>query len=85
MKNSDKQLIGLPVKSDNSFTHKARMLQGWYRAFVLKIPQGYGPTKNSRRLLPNMIPCEEGILPQSNFLNKMIYDDVIRRIKRTDI
>lgn len=80
-----KELIGATVESDNRFTHQARMLQGWYRAFVLKIPQGVGPTKNSKRLLPNMIPYKSGEMPSYNFLTPSIYQYARERLQRKDI
>lgn len=80
-----KELIGAAVESDNRFTHQARMLQGWYRAFVLKIPQGIGPTKNSKRLLPNMIPYQPGEISHYNFLTPSIYQYAMERLQRKDI
>jgi len=80
-----KELIGSPVKSDNRFTHQARMLQGWYRANILKLPQGHGPTKNSKLLLPNMIPSQSKGFPPYNFLNTAIYQSAIARLQRKDI
>jgi len=82
---NQKELIGTPVKSDNRFTHQARMLQGWYRANVLKLPQGHGPTKNSKMLLPNMIPSQPKVFPTYNFLNTAIYQTAITRLQRKDI
>jgi len=85
LQNTIKKLIGDPVDSDNNFTHKARMLQGWYRAFVLNQPQGTGPNKTDDRFLPNMIPKSENPYPKANFLNGAIYEVVMERIKRKDI
>lgn len=80
-----KKLIGEPVDSDNTFTHKARMLQGWYRAFVLNLSQGTGPNEKDDRLLPNMIPKSGELQPKANFLNDVIHQVVMERVKKRDI
>ena len=91
MKSKLISLIGNPVKSDkNSFIRKARMLQGWYRAFVLGLVQGIGPgeKENSRnKHRPNMIPKDtDENVPNHNFLNEEIRLYVKKRMdnKRID-
>jgi len=47
--------IGPQAKSDNKFTRKYRKLQSEYRANILRVPFGFGPTKNSNTKYGNML------------------------------
>ena len=64
--------IGPQAPDDSPFTARMRWHQSWYRAAVLRLPAGTGPTKGSTRVLGNMLQAEHAELGR-NFLTPEIH------------
>ena len=64
--------IGSQSKSDNQFTKKYRLIQSKYRAEILKVPCGVGPTKNSDKTYGNML--SNGEQSGLNFISKNAFE-----------
>ncbi len=60
--------LGNQSSSDNAFTKKYRLHQSNYRANVLKVPAGIGPTKNSKKTYGNML--SNGDVTGLNFISE---------------
>jgi len=72
--------IGPQSKRDSKFTAQMRFHQSWYRANILKVPFGTGPTKGSKSEYGNMLrkeEAEQGL----NFLSKEIFGVVKKRLE----
>lgn len=73
MKNDLKEIYGLSSAGDSVFAAKARFLQSWYRAEILKQQDyGFGPDANSKNRYGNILV--NGEQTGSNFLTKEIYN-----------
>ena len=69
--------IGKPVESDrNAFIKTARMLQGWYRAFVLGLEQGCGPNVNDK--IQHCYDLEQKIDSCISCMLMFLYNDRIK-------
>jgi len=77
--NSTHTEIGPQHNGDNPFAAWMRLHQSWYRARVLGVPCGAGPTPNSTRSYGNMLRPEEGA-KGLNFLTASILQVAQRRI-----
>ncbi|MDR3627266.1 MAG: hypothetical protein P4L45_10560, partial [Ignavibacteriaceae bacterium] len=64
--------LGPQHESDSPFTAKMRLHQSWYRANILKVPCGVGPTKQSNNEYGNMLKNEDGE-KGLNFLDPIIF------------
>lgn len=73
--------LGPQYSGDTSFASRMRKHQSWYRANVLGLPYGFGPTKNSQSKYGNMLPPEDGEAGR-NFLSSSIFDVVLERINQ---
>lgn len=65
--------------SDNSFTKRMRFHHSWYRAKVLGVPCGTGPTANDTRKLGSMLRREDGAKGM-NFLTPQIFEEAKKRV-----
>lgn len=65
--------------SDNAFTQRMRFHQSWYRATVLKVPYGTGPTPEKRTEYGNMLTAEDAA-KGLNFLTPVIFAAVQARL-----
>lgn len=71
--------IGPQYKRDDDFTRRMRWHQSWYRARVLRVACGVGPTPSSRRSYGNMLT--EGAASRGlNFLTAGIFELARRRV-----
>jgi hypothetical protein len=71
--------IGPQHKGDVPFTARMRFHQSWYRANILSLPFGVGPTKNSKNKYGNMLTENDGNLGM-NFLDQDIFQIAKERI-----
>lgn len=63
--------LGPQYEGDDTFTARMRRHQSWYRACVLGLPYGTGPTRNAKKRLGNMLTREDGAAGR-NFLTEEI-------------
>ena len=71
--------IGPQYERDDEFTRRMRWHQSWYRARVLRVPHGAGPTPSSRTFYGNMLTgdaASRGL----NFLTPDIFELARQRI-----
>jgi hypothetical protein len=73
--------LGPQYAGDSTFTARMRRHQSWYRAHVLKVPYGPGPTANEARLLGNMLTPADGQLGR-NFVTPAIGELALERVRR---
>lgn len=71
--------VGPQNPKDPPFTARSRFHQSWYRAHVLGVPYGTGPTASSRIPLGSMLQQKDGERGL-NFLSKHILQVVRRRL-----
>ena len=70
---------GPQYAKDDPFTRRMRLHQSWYRAQVLGVPCGVGPTAGSPNRYGNMLTPEDGERGL-NFLTPEIYEVVKRNL-----
>ena len=73
--------LGPQFSSDSFLASRVRKHQSWFRANVLRLPYGFGPTKNSQSKYGNMLIPEDGDSGR-NFLTSEIFDVVLDRINQ---
>ena len=73
--------LGPQFSGDSFLASRVRKHQSWYRANVLRLPYGFGPTKNSQSKYGNMLMPEDGDSGR-NFLTSEIFDVVLDRINQ---
>ena len=71
--------IGPQYERDDEFTRRMRWHQSWYRARVLRVPHGTGPTPSSRTLYGNMLTGDAASCGL-NFLTTDIFELARQRI-----
>ena len=64
--------------ADDPFTRKARLLQSYFRAEVLKEPMGVGPELTSTSRFGNML--REGAITGKNFLNEDVFNYARKKV-----
>lgn len=69
--------------SDNAFARRMRFHQSWYRATVLKVPCGTGPTPRSKTKYGNMLTAEDAARGP-NFLTPAIFAAVQARLAEAE-
>ena len=74
---------GPQPSSDNAFTKRMRFHQSWYRATVLKVPYGTGPTPRSKTEYGNMLTAEDAE-KGLNFLTPEIFEAVKTRLAEAE-
>jgi hypothetical protein len=72
---------GPQYSGDKPFTKRMRFKQSNYRANVLKLPCGYGPTKTSTSKYGNML-TDAGANQGANFLSPKIFEVVKERVRQ---
>ena len=72
--------LGPQNTGDPPFTARMRRHQSWYRAAVLQLAAGTGPSKNSTRVLGNMLPADAA-RRGSNFLRPAIHEVALARLR----
>ena len=70
--------IGPQNPSDPPFRARMRRHQSWYRAAVLQLPYGTGPTRSSTRPLGNMLTIEDGAAG-ANFVDERAHNAYLAR------
>ncbi len=73
--------LGPQYSGDKTFTKRMRLRQSEYRANVLKLPYGTGPTKNSTNYYGNML-SESDANEGANFLSPKIFEVVKERVRQ---
>ena len=73
--------LGPQFSGDPPFASRMRRHQSWFRAKVLRLPYGVGPTKNSQSHYGNMLTPSDGEAGR-NFLTSGIFDVVLERISQ---
>lgn len=63
--------LGPQHEGDNAWTARMRLHQSWYRASVLGLPFGTGPSKGDARLLGSMLD-EHGAAAGANFIDPAV-------------
>jgi hypothetical protein len=69
--------------SDNAFAGRMRFHQSWYRATVLEVPYGTGPTPRAKTEYGNMLTAEDAA-KGLNFLTPAIFAAVKARLAETE-
>lgn len=69
--------------SDNAFAKRMRFHQSWYRATVLQVPFGTGPTPRSKTEYGNMLTAEDAA-KGLNFLTPAIFAAVQARLAEAE-
>jgi hypothetical protein len=73
--------LGPQYAGDSAFTARMRRHQSWYRAAVLQLPYGTGPTPKEARQLGNMLTVADGARG-ANFVTPAIAEFAIERTRR---
>lgn len=73
--------LGPQCAGDDAFAARMRHHQSWYRAVVLGVPCGTGPSANARSPYGNMLTREEGARGK-NFLTREIHEVALARIRQ---
>lgn len=71
--------LGPQHKGDSPFMARMRLHQSWYRANILQVPCGTGPTRSSTNRFGNMLAAEDGTAGL-NFLTPEIFQVVQQRL-----
>lgn len=71
--------IGPQYEGDDEFTRRMRLHQSWYRARVLRVPHGTGPSPSSRTPYGNMLD-EDAASRGLNFLTPDIFKLAEQRV-----